>query len=129
MTKLMVLALMLCAAEAAEAQVIKYQPAVVNLVGTLTSGTADGPGGQKVSFPAIRLAAPVRVEPEAADKRNQPEDAVTLIQLVISSTATMALFESLKDKQATVTGTLFHSTSPEYHHTPVLVTVREIEPQ
>ena len=95
----------------------------------MTSGTAEGPGGAKVVFPAIKLAVPVRVEPDATDSRTQPEDGVSLIQLVISSTATMALYESLKDKPATVTGTLFHSSSPEYHHTKVLITVKEIDPQ
>jgi hypothetical protein len=129
MRPLQALALTLCVAGAVEAQTLKYQPAVVNLVGTITNGMAEGPGGEKVVFPAIKLAVPVRVEPDAADTRNQPEDGVSLIQLVVSSTATMALIQSLKDKPAAVTGTLFHSSSPEYHHTPVLITVREIEPQ
>ena len=101
----------------------------MTLAGTMTSGTAEGPGGAKVVFPAIKLAVPVRVEPDATDSRTQPEDGVSLIQLVISSTATMALYQSLKDKPATVTGTLFHSSSPEYHHTKVLITVKEIDPQ
>ena len=124
-----ILALTMCIAGAAAAQTLKYQPAVVNLAGTLTSGTAEGSGGEKIVFPAIRLTQPVRVEPEATDKTNSPEDGVSLVQLVISSTATMALYESLKDKPATVTGTLFHASSAEYHHTKVLITVREIEPQ
>jgi hypothetical protein len=127
MRTLYVLALTLGVASAGEAQTLKYQ-AVVTLTGTMTSGTADGPGGAKVVFPAIKLTVPVRVEPDATDPRTQPEDGISLIQLVISSTATMALFESLKDKPATVTGTLFHSSSPEYHHTKVLITVKEIDP-
>ena len=129
MRTLLTLALTLCVAGAGGAQTLKYQPSVVTLVGTLTSGVGQGPGGEKVVFPAIKLTVPVRVEPDAADNRLQAEDGVSLIQLVISSTATMALYESLKDKPATVTGTLFHSSSPEYHHTKVLITVKEIDPQ
>ena len=129
MRTLQVLALALCVAGAAAAQTLKYQPSVVSLVGTITSGTAEGPGGEKVAFPAIKLTAPVRVEPDATDTRNKAEADVSLVQLVISSTATMALYESLKDKPATVTGTLFHSSAPEYHHTQVLIAVREIEAQ
>jgi hypothetical protein len=128
MKTFLVVALTLGVVSAGEAQTLKYQPSVVTLVGTMTSGTGDGPGGAKVVFPAIKLAVPVRVEPDASDSRTQPEDGVSLIQLVISSTATMALYESLKDKPATVTGTLFHSSSPEYHHTKVLITVKEIDP-
>jgi hypothetical protein len=129
MRTLQVLALTLGVVSAGQAQTLKYQPAVVSLVGTMTSGTAEGPGGAKVAFPAIKLTTPVRVEPDATDTRTQPEDGVSLIQLVISSTATMALFETLKDKPATVTGTLFHASSPEYHHTKVLITVKEIDPK
>ena len=128
MKTLLVVSLTLGVVSAGEAQTLKYQPSVVTLVGTITSGTGEGPGGEKVVFPAIKLAVPVRVEPDATDSRTQPEDGVSLIQLVISSTATMALYESLKDKPATVTGTLFHSSSPEYHHTKVLITVKEIDP-
>jgi len=129
MRRLRIVALLaLFVASAAGAQTLKYQPSVVTLAGTLTSGIGEGPGGEKVVFPAIKLTVPVRVEPDA-DTRTEPEDGVSLIQLVISSTATMALYESLKEKPATVTGTLFHSSSPEYHHTKVLVTVKEIDPQ
>ena len=129
MRTLQVLALIVGVAGAAWTQTLTYQPSVVTLAGTLTSGMAEGPGGEKVVFPAIKLAVPVRVEPGATDTGIQPEDGVSLIQLVISSTATMALYESLKDKPATVTGTLFHSSSAEYHHTKVLVTGKEIDPQ
>jgi hypothetical protein len=125
---LQLLALILCVTSAARAQTLKYQPSVVTLVGTLTSGMGQGPGGENVVFPAIKLTVPVRVESDG-DNSTPPEDGVSVIQLVISSTATMALYESLKDKPATVTGTLFHSNSPEYHHTKVLVTVKEIDAQ
>jgi hypothetical protein len=127
MKRIQVLAWALCVAATAGAQTLKYQPAVVDLVGTITSGVAEGPGGVKVTFPALKLAVPVRVEPDATDTRNKLEDGVSLVQLVTSSTATMALIESLKDKPATVTGTLFHASSPEYHHTPVLIAVRDVE--
>src|SRR5688572_14487108 len=104
MKAVQVLTMALCVAGVAGAQTFKYQPSVVDLIGTITSGTAEGPGGAKVVFPAIELKVPVRVEPDATDTRNKPEDGVSLVQLVISSTATMALYESLKGQAATVTG-------------------------
>jgi hypothetical protein len=107
-------------------ETLKYEPAVVRLVGKLVSGTGETPDEAKVKFPAIKLQAPVRVQGTPKDDWNQTEEGVSLMQLIIFDEKAEAQYKSLKGKEVVVTGKLMHSQTGG-HYTPVLVQVQRIE--
>lgn len=127
----------LTAAPAAKAQpapkgalyAVPYEPVVVRLAGTLTTGKGDTPDDKKTSFPALRLAQPIRVDadPKQKDSPDITEDNVSVIQLNLSE-ALMTQYTQLKERNAVVIGTLYHQITG-HHYTKVLMTVQKIEPQ
>lgn len=118
------IALILAATSAAtSAQPYAYEPAVVSLTGTLLSAPGESPNGRKITFPALQLASPILVE---GTPDEPAEKGVMLLHMVLNN-KTMATFNALKGKRATVTGTLFHSDNGN-HQTNVLVTPTAIVP-
>ena len=133
-TLLLVTAIVAGCAGAAGAQTLKYEPAVVRLTGTFVTGEGLGLNDErtdvdkKVSFPAIRLKTPVRVEADPKDDLNvESEDNVSMVQLIIGNAAQMKQYASLKGKAVVVTGTLSHQITAQ-HYTKVLLDVQTIEP-
>lgn len=107
------------------AETLQYESQVVRLAGTLVSGTGETPEGAPVSFPAVRLTEPVRVEAAPGDELNETEEDVELMQLVLEPSL-MQQFKKLKGQQVIVSGTFMHAQTG-HHYTHVLVVVQGIE--
>jgi hypothetical protein len=122
MKKILVALAIAIAYVAANAQTYAYEPAVVTLTGTLILAPGESPNGKQITFPALQLANPIRVE----GPDEPPEKGVVLLHMVLND-KTMASFQTLKGKRATVTGALFHSDNGN-HQTNVLVTPTAILP-
>jgi hypothetical protein len=108
-----------------QAETLQYEPKVVRLVGTLVSGTGETPDEVRVSFPAIRLKVPVRIEADPDDSTNEKEEDVSLMQLILGPPL-MKQFKKLRGQQVIVSGKLMHAMSG-HHYTRVLVEVQGIE--
>ena len=118
-------ALLIASPAAAATKPLPYEPAIVSLQGTLLSGDGMTPDGDKLKFPAIRLAAPISVPPDA--RRDWPaEQGVVLLHLALDD-RNMAAFKRLKGKPVKVTGTLFHADNGN-HQTNVLMFPVSIKP-
>ena len=122
MKKTLIALIFAVAGAAASAQPYAYEPAVVRLTGTLLSAPGESPNGKKITFPALQLTSPILVE----GPDEPTEKGVVLLHMVLND-KTMASFQTLKGKRATVTGTLFHSDNGN-HQTNVLVTPTAILP-
>jgi hypothetical protein len=109
----------------AHAETLKYEPATVHLVGTLISSTGMTPDEKQVSFPAIKLNAPVRVEAGPNDELNETEENISLVQLILNQEQ-MEQYKSLKGKIVVITGKLSHAITG-HHYTKVLIDVEKIE--
>jgi len=107
------------------AETLKYEPATVHLIGTLTSGSGMTPDQKQVLFPAIKLNAPVRLEASSNDELNETEEDVSFIQLILNQEQ-MEQYKSIKGKVVVITGKLTHAITG-HHYTKVLITVEKIE--
>lgn len=98
----------------------------VSISGTLTVGNGEGPNNEKVSFPAIRLDAPITVNgvPGGDITDGDTETGVKFIQLVLSSELHKK-FQSLSGQQATLTCLFFHRHTG-HHLTDVLCEVQSM---
>ena len=101
------LAFALCAS-LATAKPLPYEPAVVTLQGTLLSADGMKPEGEKLKFPAIRIAEPISV-PEDEPRDWSAEKDVVLLHMALDEKNTAA-FKRLKGKPVKVTGKLFIRT-------------------
>ena len=68
----------------ANPDVVRYEPAIVTLVGTLESRQGMDADGKSVLYPALELKAPVRVVADPGDELNRTEERVSTIQLVLT---------------------------------------------
>jgi hypothetical protein len=127
MNKFLVTIFVLSLAGIAHTETLKYEPATVRLVGTFMSGKGMTPDEKEVSFPAIKLNVPIRVEADAKDELNETEENVTLVQLILNHKR-MEQYESQKGQLVAVTGKLSHAITG-HHYTKVLIEVEKIERQ
>ena len=119
------LALTAHAAPPSQRQVLKYEPAVVQLAGTMIAAEGRTDGDEKITFPALALKAAVQIEAAPDDDLNVFEDNVSVVQLVLIDPAQMQQYRSLLGRPVVVTGTLFHAHTG-HHHTKVLINVQKI---
>jgi hypothetical protein len=112
----------------ASAQTYRYGPVRVALSGTLLSAPGQTPDGEALTFPALRLAAPITVDATPGDTGiDEPtERNVSLLHLALDA-RTMPIFKRLKGQRATARGTLFHADNG-HHQTNVLLSVEDIAP-
>jgi hypothetical protein len=119
---------------APSAACLSYEPAVVNVAGTLTRKTFPGPpnyesvrnGDIAEVYWFVELRSPVCVLEDKADPDLNPsQDQVREVQLVLES-AMYRTYNGLIGRQVTAQGTLFGAHTG-HHHTPVLLTVKSIE--
>lgn len=129
-----VLILLLCglAGTAQEKDWVSYQPAVVELKGTLRTRLYYGPPNYgenpktdtKEALPILILSKPVNVrgnpDPKAGFDRESAKD-IRKIQLVLTLP-----HKELIGKTVLVKGTLFHAFTG-HHHTDVLMDVSDIK--
>jgi hypothetical protein len=127
MSKFLLAILVLSLTGIAHAETLKYEAATVRLVGKLMSGKGMTPDEKEVSFPAIKLNVPVRVEADAKDELNETEENVTLVQLILNHKQ-MEQYESQKGQLVAITGKLSHAITG-HHFTKVLIEVEKIERQ
>src|ERR1035437_7213855 len=88
------------------AQTYKYEPAMFTLQGKLLSTPGETPDGKKITFPALRLQAPITVQ---GDQETRTENGVALMHLVVNPKM-MQVFKSKTGKSVSVTGTCFIQT-------------------
>lgn len=108
-TLLLLLVLILSAVASADT-VLQYEPAVVEITGTLTKGKHEHPNGTWFDFQLLKLAAPASIKGDGEeDSLNVSEEKITEIQLASQDDAILKKLAKLNGKKATLTGTLFHS--------------------
>jgi Domain of unknown function (DUF4431) len=124
------LGLSLCASEPC----LKYEPEVVELVGTMKRHVFPGPpdfesvkgGDQPETYWVLRLSKPICVAPVEPDSRgiNVPETDVRLLQL---NQVDYKGSKHLLGKRVKVKGRLVHAITG-HHHTNVMLEVQSVEP-
>lgn len=107
-------------------QAYRYEPDVVVLQGMLLSALGETPDGVKITFPAVRLMAPITVQGTLGDDFKETEEGVVLVQMALNEKM-MNIYKSLKGKRVEVAGTLFHQDNG-HHYTKVLITPETITP-
>jgi hypothetical protein len=98
------------------AQPYRYEPVVVTLQGTLVSAPGQTPDGKPLTFPALKLNAPIAV---LGSGDSPAESNVDLLHMVLNQ-KTAAAFRDLKGKRVLATGSLFHADNGN-HQTAVLI--------
>jgi hypothetical protein len=116
-------------------QCLSYEPSEVNVTGSLIRKTFAGPpnyesvrkGDRPETYWLLKLSGPVCVSEDKADPDLNPSQAfITQIQLVLDP----ELYKSEKPlvgSKVVARGTLFGAHTG-HHHTPVLLSVKSIEP-
>lgn len=106
---LLLLALVLPAVVSADTA-LQYEPAVVEITGTLAKGKHEHPNGTWFDFQLLKLAAPASIKGDGGeDSFNVSEGKITEIQISSQDDALRKKLAKLNGKKATLTGTLFHS--------------------
>jgi hypothetical protein len=126
----------LCAQqESSSSRCLSYEPALVNVGGTLISKTFAGPpnyesvrnGDRAETSWLIELHSPVCVSGDkAGPDLNPSQDRVTEIQLVLTPEEYQT-YKGMVGREVIARGTLFGAHTG-HHHTPVLLTAKSIEP-
>ena len=115
----------------AEGPCLRYEPAVVHLLGRVVRRTFPGPpnyeniqkGDQPETQALLKLDQPICVLGDPKDELNsEDEHDQRLVTLVPASGMKMASFLGARVR---VEGTLFHAITM-HHRTPVLITVKRI---
>jgi hypothetical protein len=116
-------------------QCLSYEPSVVSITGSLIRKTFAGPpnyesvtrGDQPETYWLLRLSRPVCVSEDKADPDlNPPRASINQIQLVLDPEVYKSE-QSLVGSKVVARGTLFGAHTG-HHHTPVLLSVRSMEP-
>jgi hypothetical protein len=123
-----------CLAQSAPAGCLSYEPAVVQITGTLVRRTYPGPpnyesirkGDKAETYWLISLDSTACVnENKAKSEPNLEQSNIKNIQLVFDAVECRHC-RSLEDKKVIGTGTLFGAHTG-HHHTPVLMTVDRLQ--
>jgi hypothetical protein len=116
---------------------LEYEPSVVHLTGQIQRHVFPGPpnyssikdGDERDVQWVLHLSSSVCVNGKRGDDlNNESEVNIREMQLVIMNDGDWKRYTSLIGKNVQLTGTLFHAYTG-HHRTPVLLTVRLIEPQ
>ena len=108
---------------------LAYDPAVVQLIGTISKKTFPGPpnyesiskGDKPETYWVLHLPDTVCTQPSAD---NDAENEVTDLQLILTQKQ-YALYRKFFGRRVNVTGKLSHAATG-HHHTPVLMEVAGI---
>jgi hypothetical protein len=112
-----------------------YEPAVVSLHGTLIRKTLAGPpnyadirhGDRAETFLFLNLDRPICVDEDKSEPDLNPKQTnIRRVQLVLFGTGAYDKYKALVGKRVVAAGTLF-GWHTGHHHTPVLLTVNNIE--
>jgi hypothetical protein len=107
---------------------VRYEPEIVKLSGTIAIGQSKHPNGTMMTYPILRLTAPIVVEPSSrADPVNSRETCVREVQLVASDDTIRKRLHRLGAQSAKVTGTLFHGHTA-WHVREIVMQVVSAEP-
>lgn len=117
----------------ADEQVLRYEPAVVNLTGTVRMEQHYGPpnfapGSRIETVPVLVLARPVTVQGNAGSPADGDSyQHVTRIQLVLAMPGGSNELSAYAGKRVQATGRLFEKVSGE-NFTDVLLDIQQIAP-
>ncbi len=123
-----------CFAQHTPVACLSYEPAIVQITGTLVRTTYPGPpnyenirkGDRVETYWLINLNSPACVNENKAEPDLDPElKSVTSIQLVLNANA-YHRFKSLMGKRVAVSGTLSGGNTG-HNHTRVLLTIRDMK--
>lgn len=90
--------------------VLQYEPAVVQVTGTLSKGKSEHPNGTWFNILILKLSEPASIKgDDAKDSINVSEDKITEIQVSSMDNAILKKIGALDGKKVTLSGTLFHS--------------------
>ena len=104
-----------------------YEPAVVEVSGKITKGSAEHPNGTSFDFLAITLEKPASIAGDGEpDSINQPEKNVKEIQIFSVDPATRKKLGAMAGKRATLKGTIFHSHTA-WHVRELVLNVTEVK--
>jgi hypothetical protein len=122
---LLLLLLTLAAAARAD-QVLQYEPAVVEVSGTITKGKEQHPNGSWFDFQLIKLDQPASIKgDDSKDSIDVSEPHITEIQAYSNDAAIRKKISQLTGKEAVLKGTLFHSHTA-WHVRDLVMMVTEV---
>lgn len=105
-------------------QVLQYEPAVVQVTGTVTKGKREHPNGTWFDFYLVKLAAPTSIKGDGEkDSLNVDEKDVKEIQVFSTDDAVLKKIGKLEGKKVVVTGTIFHAHTA-WHVRELVMTVK-----
>jgi hypothetical protein len=105
---------------------LKYEPAVVQMTGTVSKGKREHPNGTWFDFYIVKLAAPASIKGDGEkDSFNVDEKGVKEIQVFSTDEAVLKTIGKLDGKKVAVTGTLFHAHTA-WHVRELVMTVKEV---
>ena len=106
-------------------QALQYEPAVVEVTGTVVKGKHEHPTGTWFDILLLKLDKPASIKGDGEkDSLNVSENHITEIQVSSTDNATLKRIGALNGKKATLTGTLFHSHTAWHVRELVLMITR-----
>lgn len=106
-------------------QTIHYEPAQVQLRGTIAIGKFQHPNGRWIPFTYLVPTTPVSIVADPANPLYVREAGVKEIQLSDADKAISQRLRSLAGKAVTLTGTVFHAENA-WHVRPLIMDVEAI---
>ena len=108
-------------------QVLKYEPAVVEVTGQISKGKEQHPNGSWFDFQLIKLDAPASIEgDDSGQSVDVSEDKLTEIQVYSNDASIRRKIDALAGKKAILKGTLFHSHTA-WHVRQLVMSVTEVK--
>jgi hypothetical protein len=121
------LLLLVLATSAWADQVLQYEPALVEITGTLSKGKAEHPNGNWFNILILKLDAPASIKGDGkADSFNEDEDHITEIQVYSGDEAILKKMGRLDGKKAVLKGTLFHAQTA-WHVRDLVMMVTDVK--
>jgi hypothetical protein len=123
-----------CSAQPQATGCLSYEPAVVQLTGTVIRETFPGPpnyesvrnGERPETYWILHLEHPICVDADKTDSGyNSAQIDIQRVQLVLAGGAAYKKYKKLLSKKVIATGTLFGSHTG-HHHTTVLLTAQNL---
>ena len=91
-------------------ETLQYEPAVVQITGTVAKGKHEHPNGTWFNILILKLGEPASIKgDDTKDSINVSEDKITEIQVSSTDNAILKKIGALDGKKVTLSGTLFHS--------------------
>jgi hypothetical protein len=105
---------------------LQYEPAVVQVAGTVAKGKREHPNGTWFDFYLVKLSTPASIKGDGEkDSFNVGEKNVKEIQVFSTDAAVLKQIGKMEGKKVVVTGAIFHAHTA-WHVRELVVTAKAI---